>query len=220
MPIPLFSSESDLSRIRTIVSKPQDLLYSVWDTRDLHEVYRRTEELRSRIASAPTHLWDSPISVWDSPISVNERRAIQLYLNAFPYWESSGLLIKYLETLNLHLELHCYKRARSCFEYDLYEPCNAMLRSFLQSLLMTIYERVKNQKAKGIGSAIDLLHNIGLISKENKKWLRKTVLEFHTNGSHPGYSSKEEANQRIRYATNIGHFLIKDYCDYRKQTRQ
>lgn len=208
-----FFSESDLSRNVAIIRKSQDLLDSVGGTRGLHEISSRAEVLRSRMVSTPTCLWDNTIHA-------KARSAMQLYLNAIPYWEYSGLLVKYLETINLDQGLHFYKQAHSCFEHGFYEACNAMLRSFLQSLLVTIYERIKNQKAKGIGSAISLLHNIGLISSENEKWLRETITEFHTNGSHPGYSSKEESTQRIRYATNIGHFLIKDYCDYRKQTRQ
>ena len=211
MTMPFFL-ESDFSRILTTVRKSQDLLNSVGGTRGLHEMSSRAEELRSLTASTPTRLWDNPIPA-------NPRSAMQLYLNAFPYWENSGLLVKYLETANLDQELHFYNRALSCLEYGNYEDCNTMLHSFLQSLLMTICKRVKNQTVKDIGSAISLLHNIGLISKVNTEWLREKVREFNINGSDLNYFSKEEAIQRIRYTTNIGHFLLEDYYDYRKQTR-
>lgn len=211
MSMPFFL-ESDFSRILTTVRKSQDLLNSVGGTRGLHEMSSRVEELQSRIAPTPTLLWDNPIPA-------NVRSAMQQYLNANPYWESSGLLVKYLETANLNQALYIYNEAFSCLECGHYEACNAMLRAFLESLLETIYMRVKSRKAKSIKSAISLLHNIGLISKVDAEWLRKKVSEFNTNGSHPGYSSKEEATQRFRDVTSIGHSLLKDYCDYRKQTR-
>ncbi len=207
----LFFLESDFSRNLTIFRNSQDLLDSVGGARGLHEISSRAEELRSRMAPTPTRLWDNPTHA-------NARRAMQQYLNANPYWESSGLLIKYLETANLDQELHFYNEAFSCLECGHYEACNAMLRAFLESLLETIYMRVKSRKAKSIKSAISLLHNIGLISKVDTEWLRKKVSEFNTNGSHPGYSSKEEATQRFRDVTSIGHSLLKDYCHYRKQT--
>ena len=210
MPISSFP-EIDFSRILTTVRQSQDLLDSVGGTRGLHEISSRAEELRSRMAPTPTRLWDNPTHA-------NARRAMQQYLNANPYWESSGLLIKYLETANLDQELHFYNQALSCLECGHYEACNAILRSFLQSLLTTIYKRVKNRKAKSIKSAISLLHNIGLISKVDTEWLHKKVSEFNTNGSHPGYSNKEEATQRFCDVTSIGHSLLKDYCHYRKQT--
>jgi len=208
MPISSFP-EIDFSRILTTVRQSQDLLDSVGGTRGLHEISSRAEELRSRMAPTPTRLWDNPIPA-------NVRNAMQQYLNANPYWESSGLLVKYLETTNLDQALYLYNEALSCLECGHYEACNAMLRAFLQSLLETIYMRVKSRKAKSIKSAISLLHNIGLISKVDTEWLRKKVSEFNTNGSHPGYSSKEEATQRFRDITSIGHSLLKDYCDYRK----
>lgn len=215
MSIPFFS-KSELSRILAMVRKYDDLVNMVGDPKVLREVIDRAEKMQAQIAS--TYF---PLSRIDLPANLpNLQDILQQAPRPIPNWDDPKSLIKLLEVANLNMERHYYEQALSCLKCGHYEACNAMLRSFLEALLMTIYERVTNKNAKNDTSAVDKLHNIGLIIyPEDSESLHKTINDFNTNGSHPGLSNKEEATERIHNATLLGHFLIKDYCDYRKQTR-
>lgn len=208
-----FPSESELARILAMVRKYDDLVNMV-DPQVLREAINKGKELQAQIASR-----DFPLLRIDLPANLLHLQQDMLQQSPKPIrnWHDPNSLINLLEVENLDLELHYYKQAHSCFECDHYEACNAMLRSFLEALLMTIYERVTSKKAKNDTSAVDKLRNIGLIIyQENAESLHKTIDNFNTNGSHPGFSNKEESSDRIHNATLLGHFLIKDYYDYRK----
>lgn len=210
-----FPSESELSRILAMVRKYEDLVNMVGDPQILHEAITKGKELHAQIASR-----DFPLLRIDLPANLLhlQQDILQQAPKPILNWHDPNSLINLLEVENLDLELHYYKQASSCFECNHYEACNAMLRSFLEALLMTIYERVTNKKAKNDTSAVDKLRNMGLIIyQKDAEFLHKTIDDFNTNGSHPGFSNKEESFDRFHNATLLGHFLIKDYYNYRKQ---
>lgn len=208
-----FPSKSDLLRILTMVRKSEDLVNAVGDTQVLREAFNKAKILQAQIASR-----NFPLSRIDLPKNLLD--ILQQSPRSLQNWDNPKSLIQFLEVTNLDLERHYYEQALSCLECGHYEACNAILRSFLEALLMTLYERASEKKAKNDKSAVDKLHNIGLIIyPENALSLHKIINDFNTNGSHPGFSSKEESTERIHNATLLGHFLIKDYYNYRTQTR-
>lgn len=199
-----FPSESELARILAMVRKYDDLVNMV-DPQVLREAINKGKELQAQIASM-----DFPLLHIDLPANLLHLQDIlQKTPKLIPNWHDPNSLINLLQVENLDLELHYYKQARSCFECNHYEACNALLRSFLEALLMTICERVTNKKAKNDTSAVDKLRHMGLIIyPKTAKWLHKTINDFNTNGSHPGFSNKEESYDRTHKATLLGHFLI------------
>lgn len=195
----------------------KDIERSIGGPQAMRELFDQAQRIKAHVASLPVPLWKITLPA----LPANIQSVLQQIPRPIPNWGNPNSLCSILESAKLELELHFYKQALACFEGGHYEACNAMLRSFLEGLLMTIYKRVANGKAKGDTSAVDKLKNKGLIIyKEDAKFLHDTIEEFNTNGSHPGYSNKEEASSRIHNATLLGHFLLKDYSYYKKTHQQ
>lgn len=117
-------------------------------------------------------------------------------------------LIVIFEEENFDLVLHHYKQALGCFDDNYYEPCNGEIRNVLEELLPEIYMRKTGKKAKNYYSAVDKMADLGLISHEERVILKDIKRRFNTNGSHPGRSSKTEAEYRLRSVTFLSRFLL------------
>lgn len=186
----------------------QDIERSVGGPQAMRDILKQSQQIEAQIASMPVPLWQIALPVHE---------VLQNIPRLITNWDNPGSLCSLLERAKLERELHFYRQALDCFECGHYEACNAMLRSFLEGLLKTIYKRATNDDARNDTSAVDRLKNIGLIIyKKDADSLHDIISEFNTNGSHPGYSSREEASSRIHNATLLGHYLIHDYCYYRK----
>lgn len=135
----------------------KDIERSVGGPPAMRELFDQAQLIRAHIASTPVPLWQIALPA----LPANIQNILQQIPRPIPNWGDPDSLCSILESAKLELELHFYKQALACFEGGHYEACNAMLRSFLEGLLMTIYKRATNDKAKNDTSAVAKLKNIG-----------------------------------------------------------
>ena len=121
---------------------------------------------------------------------------------------NSGSLIVILERENFDLPLYHYKQAIVFLDDNYYGPCNGEVRNCLEALILEIYERKTGKKAKSYYSAVDIMTNLGFISHEESQILRETKREWNKRGSHPGRSSKPEAESRLQGVTFLSRFCL------------
>ena len=203
-------SKRELARVLKAIRYYKDIERSIGGPQAMRELSEQVQHVKAQIAS-------TPVPLWQITLPANFQEPLQNVSRLITNWDNPDSLGSLLERTKLERELHFYRQALDCFECGYYEACNAMLRSFLEGLLKTIYKRATNNDAKNDISAVDRLKKIGLIIyKEDADSLHDIISEFNTNGSHPGYSTQEEASSRIHNATLLGHYLIHDYYYYRK----
>lgn len=121
---------------------------------------------------------------------------------------NSGSLIIILEGENFDLPLYHYKQAIDCLDNNRYELCNGEIRNCLEALILEIYERKTGKKTEKYYRAVDRMTNLGFISHEESLILRETKREWNKRGSHPGRSTRPEAENRLQSVTFLSRFCL------------
>lgn len=117
-------------------------------------------------------------------------------------------LIVILESENFDLPPYHYKQACSFLADNYYDTCNGQIRNCLEALILEIYERKTGRKVENYYSALDGIKKLGFINHEEVQILNEIKKEWNKRGSHPGRSSKPEAEERLQCVTFLSRFLL------------
>ena len=104
-----------------------------------------------------------------------------------------------------------YRQAFSAFKRQDWEACNSSTRSTVEGFLV---ESAKTKAGfiprpgQGGGSAIQTLADSGLFEPGEHDYVKGFWKMSHTNGSHPGLSSEQEALFRFSAATSALSFFL------------
>ena len=117
-------------------------------------------------------------------------------------------LIVILESENFDLPPYHYKQACDFLADDYYDPCNGQIRNCLEALVLEIYEKKTGIKVENYYRALNRMKNLGFINHEESQILKEIKKEWNKRGSHPGRSSKPEAEERLHCVTFLSRFLL------------
>ncbi|MFC8041542.1 hypothetical protein ACFUOZ_19495 [Paenarthrobacter sp. NPDC057355] len=105
-----------------------------------------------------------------------------------------------------------YQQAFSAFKRQDWEACNSATRSTMEGFLVDVAKAeagfVPRPGQGGGGNAIQELDNSGLFEPGENDYIKGFWKMSHTNGSHPGLSSEQEALFRFSAATSALTFFL------------
>ncbi|KAA0977149.1 hypothetical protein FQ154_09630 [Paeniglutamicibacter gangotriensis] len=105
-----------------------------------------------------------------------------------------------------------YQQAFSSFKAQSWEACNASTRATVESFIVGVATQkagfVPAPNQGGGGHAITALNNANMFEPGEHDYVKGFWKMSHTNGSHPGLSSNEEALFRFSAATSALTFFI------------
>lgn len=108
-----------------------------------------------------------------------------------------------------------YQQAVSNFSLQQYEAANGQLRTMLEALVMGFAKKngYAGQSRAGDGNnAINHLVTTGALPERDGGLLLRGLWQItHTNGSHPGQSTADEARIRMQLVTATARFLLNHF---------
>lgn len=117
-----------------------------------------------------------------------------------------------LLTHGFNVAANHYQQAFSSFKAQSWEACNASTRATVEGFLVEVATQKAGFVARagqgGGGNAIQALSNSNMFEPGEHDYVKGFWKMSHTNGSHPGLSSEEEALFRFSAATSAVTFFI------------
>lgn len=87
--------------------------------------------------------------------------------------------------------------------------CNAQLRALLEEICNVLYAKHSDEERYLVGGgARKWLEAMGILSGKESEFIQSWFNILHTEGSHPGLSSKEDTRWRLHVTVSTSHWAI------------